>query len=298
MKILPNPSLSSMTTLGLGGTAIAEVVLEEAVDAYKIEETCKKLGGEPYFVGGGSNLLAADGELPLVVVRPAIGKVPIITREEGGKVFVRAGAGVKLQRLLGFCANNSLSGLERLCGIPGTVGGAAAMNAGSFGLETGESIEMLRVFAPGKGMLDVSRKMIDFAYRRTNIFGINQTFLIIHALFALTKSQRSVITNSMRLNFFKKKSTQPLNKKSAGCVFKNPGPDLYAGKLLQDAGFRGKGLGGMAFSKVHANFLINEGNGSAKAAFDLIGEARSTVKAKFGINLELEVKVLPEGLAV
>ena len=97
----------------------------------------------------------------------------------------------------------------------------------------------------------------------------------------------------MRLNYFKKKSTQPVLAWSAGCAFANPSPELAAGKLLDEAGFKGKRLGGMAFSPLHANFLVNEGKGSADAALDLLGQAREAVQRRSGVNLQLEIKVLP-----
>jgi UDP-N-acetylmuramate dehydrogenase len=97
----------------------------------------------------------------------------------------------------------------------------------------------------------------------------------------------------MRLNYLKKKSTQPVLAWSAGCAFKNPSPELSAGKLLDEAGFKGKGLGGMAFSPLHANFLVNEGRGGASAAFELLDRAREVVRRRNGIDLHLEIKVFP-----
>ena len=97
----------------------------------------------------------------------------------------------------------------------------------------------------------------------------------------------------MRLNYFKKKSTQPLLAWSAGCAFKNPSPDVAAGKLLDEAGFKGKRLGGMAFSPLHANFLVNEGRGSPGAALELLEQAGEAVRRRNGISLQLEIKVLP-----
>ena len=96
----------------------------------------------------------------------------------------------------------------------------------------------------------------------------------------------------MRLNYFKKKSTQPVLAWSAGCAFKNPSPELPAGKLLDEAGFRGKRLGGMAFSPMHANFLVNEGKGSASAACELLAQAQEAVQRRNGIGLHLEIQVL------
>lgn len=292
LEIVNNPLLAERTTLRLGGKAIAEVCVTEAVDALRLGTACDALGGSPFVLGAGSNLLAADGDLPLVLVRPLFTQTLSVNEGDGGTMLVRVGSGVRLPRLLGKCARWGLTGLEGLCGIPGTVGGAVAMNAGSYGCETGAHIHSVRVFSPALGLVDVAAKYLNFGYRRMEIEGLNTWFLVIHVTFALTQHPRDGITKAMRHNFFKKKSTQPVQAWSAGCVFKNPSPDISAGKLLENAGFKGKKLGGMAFSPLHANFLVNEGKGSATAAFELLEQAETAVKAQSGIALEREVKVL------
>lgn len=293
LSIVPVPCLAERTTLRLGGTALAEVTLTEEADLPRLEETCARLGGTPYVLGAGSNILARDGELPLVLVRPRFLEQPVIVGEENDVVLVRVGGGVRLPRLLGQCAARGLSGLEGLCGIPGTVGGAVAMNAGSFDCVTGERLHSLRVYSPLLGVKDISKAHFSYKYRRFSITGINSWFLVLQATFGLTHSLRSGITGSMRRNFFKKKSIQPISAWSAGCVFKNPSAENPAGKLLDAAGFKGKRLGGMAFSELHANFLINEGTGSVAAALELMEQAREAVRRRFNIILEPEVRIVP-----
>lgn len=292
LSIVEHPSLAERTTLRIGGTALAEVTLTEAVDVFHLAEYCKRWGGEPFILGAGSNILAGPGEHPLVLVRPSFRHRPRIVEDDGESVLVRVGAGIRLPRLLGFCAAQGLSGLEGLCGIPGAVGGAIAMNAGSYGCETGERLESVRIFTPSLGVVDVGRESMVFSYRKFSISGISERFLVIQASFALTRSDRGGITRKMCYNFLKKKSTQPVRAWSAGCVFKNPSPQLPAGMLLEQAGFRGKRLGGMAFSEVHANFLINEGQGNAAVALELLAMAREAVRERFGILLEPEVRML------
>lgn len=292
LEIIHNPVLAERTSLRLGGTAIAEIRISEAVDAFKLRAACEALGAEPFVIGAGSNLLAADGDLPVVLVRPLFSNILSQRVDEDGNTLVRAGGGVRLPKLLGKCATWGLSGLEGLCGIPGTVGGAVAMNAGSFGCETGHCLHSLRVYSPALGLVDVPAQYLDFGYRRTEIRGLDTWFFVVYATFALTPSPMDGITKAMRHNFFKKKSTQPMTAWSAGCVFKNPSPENSAGKLLEESGFKGKKLGGMAFSPLHANFLINEGKGSATAAFDLLARAEEAILARSGIALEREVKVL------
>lgn len=114
-----------------------------------------------------------------------------------------------------------------------------------------------------------------------------------NSIFGLTRRPKDGIFRAMHLNFFEKKSKQPITAYTAGCVFKNPSSQIPAGKLLDMAGFRGKRHGGVLFSDRHANFLVNEGNGSAEAALALIREAQNVVWHKFGYQLDLEVKVVP-----
>ena len=292
MREMPAPFLTPRTTLRVGGTAIAELVLERAEDLDFLPDRLKALGGTPLVMGAGSNILAQDGELPLVLIRPQFVDGPVIVGKHEGKVLVRAGAGVPMARLLRFCAVNGLSGLEGLVGIPGSVGGAVAMNAGSHGAETCKNVYNIKVFI-NNIIENISESALQYGYRTLSINGKKNDFIVLEATFGLTVAERDGICNCMRHNFFKKKSKQPVTAWSAGCVFKNPSPEMSAGKLLDEAGFKGRKLGGMAFSSLHANFLINEGKGSATAALALLQEAKEAVRQRFGIELEPEVRIVP-----
>ena len=292
MREMPAPFLAPRTTLRVGGTAIAEIILERSEDLYLLPDRLKALGCTPLVLGAGSNILAQDGELPLVLIRPFFNDGPLIVGEHEGKVLVRAGAGVPMARLLRFCAVNGLSGLEGLVGIPGSVGGAVAMNAGSHGAETCKNIYNIQVFADNT-IERINGNALQYGYRTLSINGKKNDFIVLEAIFGLTVAERDGICNCMRHNFFKKKSKQPVTAWSAGCVFKNPTPEMSAGRLLDEAGFKGRQLGGMAFSTLHANFLINEGRGSATAALALLQEARQAVRQRFGIELEPEVRIVP-----
>lgn len=296
MREIPAPLLSERTTLHLGGRAISELVPENHDDFYRLQERAKSLGGELVYIGRGSNLLALDGELPIVLVRVNGGKkIEIIESEDDDsiahRVLVKAGADVPLPKLLNFCLKNGLSGLEGLAGIPGTVGGAVAMNAGSFGVEIGQLIRSVEVYAHGE-IKSFYSTQLEKKYRKIVFTGLNARPIILTSTFILTPAPKGVIFSRMHLNFFEKKSKQPVTAWSAGCAFKNPA-NAPAGKLLEMAGFKGKELGGMFFSPMHANFLINGGCGSATAALELLGDARQTVLQRFGINLELEIEVVP-----
>lgn len=292
MREISAPSLAARTTLRLGGTAIAELILEDYADLELLPQRLRALGGTPLILGAGSNILALDGNLPLVLVRPHFLQGPEITGQKDGKILVRAGAGVPLPRLLRFCAAHGLAGLEGLTGIPGSVGGAVAMNAGSFTTETCKNIEYVQIASQGT-VRRVNASGLQYGYRSLCISGERKDFMVLEATFGLTATARDGICKRMRHNFFEKKSKQPVTAWSAGCVFKNPTPDMPAGKLLDQAGYKGKKLGGMAFSTLHANFLINEGKGSATAALALLREAKEAVRQQFGIDLEPEVRIAP-----
>ena len=176
-------------------------------------------------------------------------------------------------------------------GIPGSVGGAVAMNAGSFGCEVGPNLASVRFF-DGSQIRDADGSQLSYGYRHMRMPGEVAGYLVLSGTFSLTRKAKDDISLVMRHNFFEKKSKQPVTAWSAGCVFKNPAPDRSAGKLLDAAGYRGKSLGGMMFSPLHANFLVNTGKGSASAAFDLMRMAEDEVRRRFGVTLEPEVRIV------
>ncbi len=291
MRETPSPLLAERTSIRLGGRAIAELHLEAEDDVFRLAERQKQLGGRLFFLGAGTNILAADGDLPVILVRYAEEGEPTVVRDEGERVMVRVGASVPLPRLLRFCAAHGLSGLEGLVGIPGSVGGAVAMNAGSFGCEVGPNLASVHFF-DGSQIRDADGSQLSYGYRHMRMPGEVAGYLVLSGTFSLTRKAKDDISLVMRHNFFEKKSKQPVTAWSAGCVFKNPAPDRSAGKLLDAAGYRGKSLGGMMFSPLHANFLVNTGKGSASAAFDLMRMAEDEVRRRFGVTLEPEVRIV------
>jgi UDP-N-acetylmuramate dehydrogenase len=291
--------LKERTTLRLGGPALAEAVVSCEAGLDELARILPGLGGTPLALGAGSNLLAADGPHALVLVRAANSFAPeIFPQAHGaapGALLLRTGAGLRLPRLLGFCQRAGLSGLEGLTGVPGRIGGGVAMNAGSYGVELGALISRVRIWTPQGGLAWREAKDCAFGYRHFDP-NLSQDggagfWLVWEAEFALRADEPLAIRKRMEENYAKKKATQPVTAKSAGCVFKNP-EGTSAGRLLDEAGVKGRRLGGMAFSTVHANFLVNEGGGTAAEALELLEYGRAMVFDRFGLNLETEVVVL------
>lgn len=290
--------LRERTTLRLGGPALAEAVVSCEAGLDELAGLLPGLGGRPLALGAGSNILAADGPHALVLVRAANRSAPAFSARAdaatgGETVLVRAGAGLGLPRLLGLCQRAGLSGLEGLTGVPGRVGGSLAMNAGSYGAELGSLLSRVRLWTPGGGLLWRDAADCAFGYRHFDPrLGSGAGFwLVWEAEFALRSDSPANIRARMEAAYARKKATQPVTAKSAGCVFKNPA-GASAGRLLDEAGLKGRRLGGMAFSPVHANFLVNEGGGTAAEALELLELGRAAVLGRFNVDLETEVKVL------
>lgn len=290
LALIHSPRMSERTTLRLGGTALAEAVVFSEAGLDQLGKELPRLGGRPLALGAGSNLLAMEGQLPLVLVRPVNNAAPEISPLPGG-AHVRVGAGFGLPRLIGLCQRLGLAGLESLTGIPGRVGGAVAMNAGSYGVETGALLRRIRLWTPEAGLFWRDAKDCTFGYRHFDTGTGSGFSLIWEAEFLLASDAPQAIRQRMEATYAKKKASQPVTARSAGCVFKNP-EGKSAGRLLDEAGMRGKALGGMAFSPVHANFLVNRGGGTAAQALELLEMGRSAVRAGAGVELELEVVVL------
>ncbi|MEG6550352.1 UDP-N-acetylmuramate dehydrogenase [Desulfocurvibacter africanus] len=287
------PLLSERTTLRLGGRALAEISVGSEAGLDRLAGELARLGGRPLVLGWGSNLLAKDGELDLLLVRPQFEQGPEVVGEVQGKILVRCGAGVRLPLLLGWAARHGLSGLEGLAGIPGSVGGAVAMNAGSYGVSFCQAMTRARIWTPERGLVWLAPDGYDCAYRHFKPLsqGKSGLFIVTEVELVLTSGTSEAVRSAMRANLARKKASQPITLATAGCVYKNPEGNS-AGRLLDQAGFRGRRLGGMGFSELHANFLANYGGGTAGQALELLEEAWAKVLDLFGVSLELEVKVV------
>jgi len=294
MEVIDRPSLAARTTLRMGGHALAELTIRSDGDWDEAARRLEREGGHPFILGGGSNLLAGEGYLPYVLLRPELsGSIEVIS-DTDRSLELRMDAGVRLPRLMGWSAKFGLSGLEPLAGIPGTVGGAAAMNAGSFGAEFGQAVRRLQIWTPENGLGWVDREALGFSYRKLLLEQGSRLFAINRLELSLVKEEPDTVRQSLKQYYRRKKQSQPILARTCGCVFKNPTEGLPAGALLDRSGLKGTVLGQVGFSRTHANFLVNLGQGDSRDAFRLIDKARAIVQKRFGVALELEVRTLED----
>jgi len=276
-------SLAELTCLGIGGTTdLLRITKHES-----IPELIVLLEGHqiPHkFLGGGSNLLVGDGELPWVILQLAKPDPDIVL--DGSLAHVDAAA--DLGRTVTFCAKHDLGGMEGLIGVPGTVGGALRMNAGAYGIQIGSYVREVKLYRAAERKIEILRgDEISFEYRHTS-FGPDDMMLAV--TLELPSKPFKEILQGIRICNEKRRSSQPLGQKSAGCIFKNP-PGASAGRMIDELGLKGHRVGDAIVSDRHANFFVNSGEASARDMLALIADVRGRVENAFGVKLENEVVV-------
>lgn len=291
MKIVSRPRLKDRTRLKIGGRAQAEVRIEQPGDWDALPLFLQREGLSPLVLGRGSNLLVQDGDLPLCLVVPKNAHRPEARANDQGRVVIRVPAGLSLPGFLRWLQRQGLSGLEGLTGIPAHVGGAVAMNAGSFGQSMGDCLYRVCCWSPGTGLIWLERKDVHCAYRTFRPHELQGQWMIQEVELIFNRDKATEVNNRMQRCLDRKRQTQPVGEMTCGCTFKNP-DQAPAGLLLDRSGMRGKRIGEVGFSDLHANFLINWGNGTFTQAWELIHEAQNKVMARYGVSLELEVQLV------
>src|SRR6202451_3367826 len=283
VELRPALPLSGKTSLGIGGTT--DQLLLRKYES--IPEVMRLLADEhiPHrFLGGGTNVLIVDGELPWVALHLPTTKPGM--RIEGNAAFVDASA--DLGGMVTFCAKNDLGGMEGLIGVPGSVGGALRMNAGAYGTQIGTHVREVELYRAASGELETLRgNDIRFDYRHTS-FAPDDVMLRVKL--ELPSKPYKEILAGIRVCNDKRRASQPLNQKSAGCIFKNP-PGGSAGRMIDELGLKGHRAGDAMVSDRHANFFINAGTASCADMLRLIDDVRERVRIRFGVELENEVIV-------
>src|SRR3984885_4304175 len=281
VELRPAVPLSGKTSLGIGGTT-DQLLLRKFETIPDVMHLLADENVPRRFLGGGTNVLIADGELPYVVLHLPTSQPGM--RVEGNAAYVDAAA--DLGGMVTFCAKRDLGGMEGLIGVPGSVGGALRMNAGAYGTQIGSYVREVELYRASAGKLETLRgDDIRFDYRHTS-FAPDDVMLRVK-LELPTKPFKDILAVIKVCNE-KRRASQPLNQKSAGCIFKNP-PGGSAGRMIDELGLKGHRVGDAMVSDRHANFFVNAGQATCADMLGLIDQVRTKVHEAFKLDLEMEV---------
>ncbi|MBI4461871.1 MAG: UDP-N-acetylmuramate dehydrogenase [Acidobacteria bacterium] len=279
----PGERLADWTSLGVGGTTDL-LIVEEPQRLPELIAWLRQEGIPWRLLGGGTNVLVAEGELPEVILHLSTRQAG--ARFDGERVEVEAAA--DLGRTVTECARRNLGGMEGLIGVPGTVGGALRMNAGAYGTEIGQFVRSVTVFRAAEQRIEtLGAEEISFDYRHTSFAPED---IMLGCELRLPPRPYEEIRAAIKMCNEKRRASQPLNQKSAGCIFKNPSGGSV-GKMIDELGLKGHRRGGAVVSEQHANFFVNRYDATADDFFALIEDVRQRIQQAFSVELENEVIV-------
>ena len=278
--------LARLTSLRVGGPVDAVVSPASRAQLCATLRRLARARVPHHVIGGGFNSLALDAPVAGVVIQLSRWR----RLEERPGAALRVEAGVSHSQLTRFCCDRGFSGLEFGAGIPGSIGGWIAMNAGIPGREVGDRVLEIEVASPaGAGISHLPRSVLHFRYR--SLRGLAPGSVILSALLRIDSSTPAAVRAAVDDLLARREKTQPLSVPSCGSVFKNP-PGDFAGRLIEAAGLKGHRVGGAQISPLHANFIANLGGATASDVMELIRLAKERVRAQSGTRLECEVRIV------
>ena len=285
LKVVENEPMSRHTSFRIGGPARRMAFPDGAEQLVRLMEIAAECGVRPLVIGKGSNLLAADAGLDRLVIDTSEDMTKLEEIESG---ILRAEAGVSLGQLAVFAQKRGLTGLEFAHGIPGTVGGGIYMNAGAYGGELCQVAVATTALLPDGTVWEAEGDAQDFSYRNSGFQ--KKGAVVLRSRFRLQPGDREQITARMQELAEKRRASQPLEKPSAGSTFKRP-VGGFAAALIDQAGLKGKGVGGVAVSEKHAGFVVNLGGATAADVLATMELVQKEVWEHSGIQLEPEVRI-------
>ncbi|MEN8257774.1 MAG: UDP-N-acetylmuramate dehydrogenase [Thermodesulfobacteriota bacterium] len=288
-EVLWNQPMANFTTFRVGGSAEAIIFPAGIKELGQLLKGIKRVNIPCRLIGGGSNILVADEGLcgVTLVLGKSFSRINVL-KEVDDRVYVKVEAGCSLGRLVNWSMEQGLSGLEFVAGIPGTVGGALVMNAGAWGSEICQVVSSVTVMDENGDCAVKDLEELHYTYRS---WGEEAGSLAVEGVFQLQRADKVAIKKTCQKLIANRKGRQPTGA-SCGSFFKNPKQGKTAGQLIDEAGLKGKRVGGAMVSPVHGNFLINTGTANAHDLVELMKMVQSTVKEKFSVFLEPEVKLL------
>jgi UDP-N-acetylmuramate dehydrogenase len=279
-------SLARHTSLRIGGPADAIATPKDRAELAQILGICTEYALPTTVLGAGFNVLVCEGGIRGVVLR--LKKLRRIDREAADLISIEAGA--SHATITRYCIEHALGGLEFAAGIPGTLGGWLAMNAGIGVREMKDVVFNIDVMLrTGERVLRIARDELDFRYRALE--GLEPGSVIVAAQLQIGESERTKVQSEVDRLLAERQASQPIDIPSCGSVFRNP-PTRFAGQLIEAAGLKGTREGAAEISSVHANFIVNHGGATASDVLRLIERARAKVVDETGIRLETEVHML------
>ncbi|MEG0994611.1 MAG: UDP-N-acetylmuramate dehydrogenase [Bacilli bacterium] len=284
-KIIENISLKEYTSYKTGGICRLMVFPKDVKSLISLLKIIDNYKVKFKILGNGSNTLFSSKLYQGIIIKlDNLNKIKLI----GNQITV--GSGYNLINLSLFAMKNSLSGLEFAAGIPGTVGGAVFMNAGAYKSDMGYIVKKVKVLTPNYKIIYLTNSDMNFHYR-TSFLQEHKDYICLEALIKLKLGKKEEISAIMRERKEKRIAAQPLEYPSCGSVFRNP-EGLFAGKLIEDLGFKGLYKGGAQISDKHANFIINKNNATSEDIKELIDFTKEAVLEKYNIDLKVEQELV------
>lgn len=284
-RVLLDEPMSNHTSFKIGGPAAMLIEIADSSELTHLLPLLKTSDVQYFIMGNGSNLLVNDGGYKGIVIKLA----DYLTNVTIDKHEITAEAGILLSTLSKIIAKESLIGFEFASGIPGTVGGAIAMNAGAYDGEMKNCVKSVKVLAQTGEILELTNEEMNFGYRISDVKKYD--YIVLETTFTFEKGDPKEISEKTKDFTERRTSKQPLTLPSAGSMFKRP-VGYFAGKLIDDSGLRGVRIGDAQISEKHCGFVVNRGNATCREVLDLIQMVQKIVKDNYGVMLETEVKYL------
>ena len=289
-KILIDEPMKNHTTFKIGGKADFLIKAEEKEDIALVYKYAIKNNIPVYIIGRASNLLVKDNGIRGIVIKNLYDNIKILSQNEE-EVELEISSGTTCTKAAKFALEYSLEGLEFSYGIPGTIGGAVRMNAGAYGGEIKNCVEKSLVLDKEGNEKILDYNDHNFVYRNSSI--ANNNYILLSTKIKLKRGNKEEIQQKMEKNMKARLEKQPYNMPSAGSVFKR-GNGFITAQIIDEAGLRGKEIGGAQISPKHAGFIVNNGTATAEDVINLIDYVKKTVKEKFNKELETEVIIIGE----
>ena len=286
-RLIPDAPMRDYTTFCVGGPADLLVDAASSQEIRAVLAACRAQGERLTVIGNGSNLLVRDGGIRGVVLRIADSMAAI--RVEGTRMTLEAGA--TLSALSQAAARAGLSGAVFCCGIPGTLGGAAVMNAGAYGGEMAQIVSCVSALDAAGNDVRLCGEQLEYGYRKSAL--MERGLIVTEVTVELAPGEREALFSQMTELNRRRREKQPLTVPSAGSTFKRP-KNGYASQMIDEAGLRGARVGGAQVSEKHTGFVVNADGATAKDILALMARVQDTVEARFGVRLEPEVRILGE----